>query len=76
MPNSNGDPARAAKIILDVVRGRMASHHPRTTLGWVATLLPPLVEHAAENLTELSAAQAADVVVDTLLRGVGTPPTR
>ncbi|MGW3353777.1 hypothetical protein ACWDA3_61840 [Nonomuraea rubra] len=42
----------------------------------MATLLPPLVEHAAENLTELSAAQAADVVVDTLLRGVGTPPTR
>ncbi|MDP4501631.1 TetR/AcrR family transcriptional regulator [Nonomuraea turcica] len=44
--------------------------------GWVATVLPPLMEHAAENLTELSAAQAADVVVDTLLRGVGTPQAR
>ncbi|MGP3961935.1 TetR/AcrR family transcriptional regulator [Nonomuraea sp. 3N208] len=44
--------------------------------GWVATVLAPLMEHAAENLTELSAAQAADVVVDTLLRGVGTPQAR
>ncbi|MFC5825952.1 TetR/AcrR family transcriptional regulator [Nonomuraea insulae] len=41
--------------------------------GWVATLLPPLMLHAAEELSELSAAQAADVVVDTLLRGVGVP---
>ncbi|MEQ4715859.1 helix-turn-helix domain-containing protein [Nonomuraea sp. B19D2] len=44
--------------------------------GWVATVLPPLMEHAAEDLSELSAAQAADVVVDTLLRGVGTPQAR
>jgi AcrR family transcriptional regulator len=41
--------------------------------GWVAALLPPLMLHAAEELSELSAAQAADVVVDTLLRGVGRP---
>ncbi|MBE1564629.1 hypothetical protein [Nonomuraea africana] len=39
-------------------------------------VLPPLMEHAAEDLSELSAAQAADVVVDTLLRGVGTPQAR
>ncbi|MFD0478409.1 hypothetical protein ACFQ0B_67180 [Nonomuraea thailandensis] len=44
--------------------------------GWVATVLPPLMEHAAGNLPELSAAQAADVVVDTLLRGVGAPQSR
>ncbi|MEV4000582.1 TetR family transcriptional regulator [Actinomadura sp. NPDC049753] len=41
--------------------------------GWVASLLPPLMLHAAEELHELSAAQAADVVVDTLLQGVGAP---
>jgi AcrR family transcriptional regulator len=41
--------------------------------GWVARLLPPLLLHAAEGLSGLSAAQAADVVVDTLLRGVGVP---
>ena len=41
--------------------------------GWVAALLPPLMRHAAENLPDLSPAQAADVVVDTLLRGVGAP---
>ncbi|XVQ08079.1 TetR/AcrR family transcriptional regulator [Spirillospora sp. CA-255316] len=41
--------------------------------GWVAALLPPLMLHAAEELSELSAAQAADVVVETLLRGVGAP---
>jgi AcrR family transcriptional regulator len=39
--------------------------------GWVSSLLPPLMQRAAENLPELSAAQAADIVVDTLLRGVG-----
>ncbi len=44
--------------------------------GWVATVLPPLMEQAAEELSELSAAQAADVVVDTLLRGVGVPRAR
>ncbi|WP_182873767.1 TetR/AcrR family transcriptional regulator [Microbispora sp. H10670] len=44
--------------------------------GWVAAVLPPLLEQAAEELSELSAAQAADVVVDTLLRGVGTPQAR
>lgn len=41
--------------------------------GWVAALLPPLMRHAAENLPDLSPAQAADVVVDTLLSGVGAP---
>lgn len=41
--------------------------------GWVAALLPPLMLHAADELSDLSAAQAADVVVDTLLRGVGAP---
>jgi AcrR family transcriptional regulator len=39
--------------------------------GWVGTVLPSLMVHAAEELSELSAAQAADVVVDTLLRGAG-----
>lgn len=39
--------------------------------GWVGKLLPPLMRNAADELPELSAAQAADVVVETLLRGVG-----
>ena len=39
--------------------------------NWVATLLPVLMLHAAEELTDLSAPQAADLVVDSLLRGVG-----
>ena len=42
-------------------------------LGWVGKLLPPLMRNAADELPELSAAQAADVVVETLLRGVGAP---
>ena len=41
--------------------------------GWVSALLAPLMRHAAENLPDLSPAQAADVVVDTLLPGVGAP---
>jgi hypothetical protein len=39
--------------------------------GWVSAVLPSLMLHAAEGLPDLSAAQAADLVVDTLLRGVG-----
>ncbi|WP_067672082.1 TetR/AcrR family transcriptional regulator [Nocardia miyunensis] len=39
--------------------------------GWIGALLPSLLLRAAEDLPELSAAQAADVVVDTLLRGLG-----
>ena len=41
--------------------------------GWASALLPPLMVHAAEDLSQMSAAQAAGVVVDTLLRGVGAP---
>lgn len=42
--------------------------------GWVASVLPSMLVHAAEELSALSPAQAADVVVDTLLRGVGGSP--
>ncbi|MBW8484125.1 TetR/AcrR family transcriptional regulator [Actinomadura parmotrematis] len=44
---------------------------PGLPAGWAASLLPPLMLHAAEDLPDLSPARAADVVVDTLLRGVG-----
>ncbi|OXR43039.1 hypothetical protein B7C42_04925 [Nocardia cerradoensis] len=40
--------------------------------GWVSTLLAQLMVNAAENLPQLDPARAADIVVDTLLRGVGT----
>jgi AcrR family transcriptional regulator len=39
--------------------------------GWVNAVLPSLMTHAAERLPDLTPAQAADVVVETLLRGVG-----
>ncbi len=39
--------------------------------GWIGALLPSLLLRAAEDLPELSAAQAADVVVDTLINGLG-----
>jgi AcrR family transcriptional regulator len=41
--------------------------------GWVSALLRRLMHLASHELPGLSAAQAADVLVDTLLRGVGTP---
>ncbi len=41
--------------------------------GWAGALLPQLMHLVARQLPELSAARAADVVVDTLLRGLGTP---
>ena len=45
---------------------------PNLPPGWIAAILPSLNSHAAEELSELGAPQAADVVVDFLLRGVGT----
>ncbi|MFI0901157.1 TetR/AcrR family transcriptional regulator [Streptomyces sp. NPDC020983] len=39
--------------------------------GWAAALLPQLMHLVARQLPDLSPAQAADVVVDTLLNGVG-----
>ena len=39
--------------------------------GWVGAVLPSLMLHAAEGLPDLTPAQAADLVVETLLRGVG-----
>ncbi len=39
--------------------------------GWVGALLPQLMHLASRQLADSSAAQAADLVVDTLLNGVG-----
>ncbi|MGW7422518.1 TetR/AcrR family transcriptional regulator [Streptomyces sp. NPDC054813] len=40
-------------------------------LSWASSLLPQLMHLASQELPELSAAQAADVVVDTFLHGLG-----
>ncbi|MGP4050874.1 TetR/AcrR family transcriptional regulator [Streptomyces sp. 2A115] len=42
---------------------------------WAGSLLPELVNLAAQQLTHLSAGQAADVVVDTYLRGMSPQAT-
>ncbi|WP_405670024.1 hypothetical protein [Streptomyces sp. NBC_01530] len=39
--------------------------------GWPGALLPQLMQLASQELPDLTAAQAADVVVDTFLRGLG-----
>ncbi|HEY5834015.1 TetR/AcrR family transcriptional regulator [Streptomyces sp.] len=39
--------------------------------GWVSTVLPMLTDIASRQLTDLTPAQAADTVVDTLLNGLG-----
>ncbi|MEU3838438.1 TetR/AcrR family transcriptional regulator [Streptomyces sp. NPDC028635] len=41
--------------------------------GWAGALLPQLMHLATRQLPELSPGQAADVVVDTLLHGLGAP---
>lgn len=41
--------------------------------GWASVLLPQLMHLVSRHLPDLSAGQAADVVVDTLLHGIGTP---
>lgn len=40
--------------------------------GWAGALLPQLMHLVSRTMPDLSPAQAADVVVDTLLRGLGT----
>lgn len=41
--------------------------------GWAGALLPQLMHLVSRQLPLLSPAQAADVVVDTLLHGLGAP---
>ncbi|WP_333776962.1 TetR/AcrR family transcriptional regulator [Streptomyces sp. IBSBF 3136] len=41
--------------------------------GWAGALLPQLMHLVSRQFPRLSAGQAADVVVDTLLNGLGTP---
>lgn len=43
--------------------------------GWVSTVLPELMNIASRELTDLSPAQAADTVVETLLDGLGAGRT-
>ncbi|CAM5670220.1 HTH tetR-type domain-containing protein OS=Streptomyces griseorubiginosus OX=67304 GN=DWG14_08365 PE=4 SV=1 [Streptomyces griseorubiginosus] len=45
---------------------------PGLPQGWASALLPQLMHLVSRELPELSAGQAADVVVDTLLNGLGT----
>ncbi|MDT0448550.1 TetR/AcrR family transcriptional regulator [Streptomyces hesseae] len=40
--------------------------------GWASALLPQLMHLVSRQMPELSPGQAADVVVDTLLHGIGT----
>ncbi|MEV6295042.1 TetR/AcrR family transcriptional regulator [Streptomyces sp. NPDC051896] len=40
--------------------------------GWASALLPQLMHLVSRQMPHLSPAQAADVVVDTLLHGIGT----
>ncbi|WP_369149181.1 TetR/AcrR family transcriptional regulator [Streptomyces sp. R44] len=41
--------------------------------GWAGALLPALMNLVARQSDELSPGQAADIVVDTFLKGIGTP---
>ncbi|WP_197039926.1 TetR/AcrR family transcriptional regulator [Nocardia sp. NRRL WC-3656] len=47
---------------------------PGLPAGWVSTLLAQLMVDAAKNLPQFDPARAADIVVDTLLHGVGSGP--
>ncbi|WP_406469142.1 TetR/AcrR family transcriptional regulator [Streptomyces sp. NBC_01594] len=44
---------------------------PGLPQGWASALLPQLMHLVSRTMPELSPAQAADVVVDTLLHGLG-----
>jgi AcrR family transcriptional regulator len=42
-------------------------------IGWPRSMLDSLVDNAAHTFTEIEPPQAADLIVDTLLKGVGQP---
>jgi AcrR family transcriptional regulator len=42
-------------------------------VAWPGALLPQLMHLASQQMSQLTAAQAADLVVDTFLRGLGAP---
>ncbi len=44
---------------------------PGLPQGWAGVLLPQLMHLVSRQMPELSPGQAADVVVDTLLHGLG-----
>jgi AcrR family transcriptional regulator len=46
---------------------------PGLPQGWASALLPQLMHLVTREMPRLSPGQAADIVVDTLLRGLGTP---
>ncbi|MET8637426.1 TetR/AcrR family transcriptional regulator [Streptomyces sp. NPDC004096] len=46
---------------------------PGIPLGWARAVLDQLVDSAAHRFPELEPPQAADLVVDAFLRGVGAP---
>ncbi|ANS63343.1 hypothetical protein SLINC_1119 [Streptomyces lincolnensis] len=46
---------------------------PGLPQGWASALLPQLMHLVSREMPHLSHGQAANVVVDTLLRGLGTP---
>lgn len=46
---------------------------PDLPQGWASALLPQLMHLVSREMPHLRPGQAADVVVDTLLRGLGTP---
>ncbi|MFD5863139.1 TetR family transcriptional regulator, partial [Streptomyces chartreusis] len=45
---------------------------PEQPQNWASALLPQLMHLVSQQMPELSAGQAADVVVDTFLHGLGT----
>ncbi|MEW2294307.1 TetR family transcriptional regulator, partial [Streptomyces sp. NPDC006743] len=44
---------------------------PDQPAGWAGALLPQLMHLVARQMPQLSAARAADIVVDTFLHGMG-----
>jgi hypothetical protein len=71
-------PARrdAAKDQVDAFLDRATADgllRPDLPRGWAGALLPQLMTLIARQQPELPAGRAADIVVDTLLHGIGAP---
>jgi AcrR family transcriptional regulator len=68
---------RSVRALADFIRRATDEGLIRSALpdGWLIAVLPQLTNIAARQLTDLTPAQAADTVVDTLLNGLGALAT-
>ncbi|WP_329262190.1 hypothetical protein OG223_44935 [Streptomyces sp. NBC_01478] len=71
VPTSDGDGPEPRVARVDRLLRGGHDEFAAVPTAWASSLLPQLMHLASQQLPELGAARAADMVVDTFLRGLG-----